>query len=90
MSVYVLVDLQERASGDIQQVKDTSAYSCLSTARFCWEEGTYSCDCNRLLLFARAGGEVEPDLDALVCGDGAFVLLGLREEEELYDVEESP
>lgn len=35
-----------------------------------WEDGNYSCDCNRGLFFAREGG-IEPDDDD-ECSDGKF------------------
>lgn len=38
---------------------------------YIWSEGNYSCDCNRALFFARAGGEDDPNHD---CGSGAFLV----------------
>lgn len=39
---------------------------------FWWSEGNMSCDCNRALEFARAGGEPEPEV---MCGDVLFDVL---------------
>lgn len=36
---------------------------------FIWDEGNYSCDCNRSLFFARAASEDEPDEP---CGSGQY------------------
>lgn len=36
---------------------------------YLWSEGNYSCDCNRALFFARAGGEPDP---VRPCGEVAF------------------
>lgn len=37
---------------------------------YIWEDGNYSCDCNRRSFFLRAADEEEPEENA--CGDGAF------------------
>uniref|UniRef100_A0A6M3LKE5 Uncharacterized protein n=1 Tax=viral metagenome TaxID=1070528 RepID=A0A6M3LKE5_9ZZZZ len=38
---------------------------------FIWEEGNYSCDCNRKIFFGQAMGE-EYDDDETPCGDNAY------------------
>lgn len=40
---------------------------------YIWEEGNYSCDCNRYLFYQRAHGEEERDEDC-TCGDGGYVV----------------
>lgn len=40
---------------------------------YVWSEGNNSCDCNRWLLYERAAGRT-PDLEAAVCGTGAFAV----------------
>lgn len=35
------------------------------TLRFMWEEGNYSCSCNRFLFFERALGTSEAEIDAM-------------------------
>jgi len=35
------------------------------TTRFLWEDGNYSCNCNRFLFFERALGKTEAEIDAL-------------------------
>ena len=36
-----------------------------STLRFLWEDGNYSCNCNRFLFFERALGKTEAEIDEL-------------------------
>ena len=36
---------------------------------FLWEEGNYSCDCNREIFFQRAKGK---EVDDACCGEGRF------------------
>ncbi len=38
---------------------------------FIWEEGNYSCDCNREIFFFRAGGERAPDEES-ACTDDRY------------------
>lgn len=37
----------------------------LSTVVFLWEDGNYSCNCNRFLFFERALGKTEAEVGAL-------------------------
>jgi hypothetical protein len=37
---------------------------------YTWDEGNYSCDCNRALFFARAKGEEDPE--DRPCGEEAY------------------
>jgi len=36
-----------------------------STVRFLWEDGNYSCNCNRFLFFERAMGRTEAEIEEL-------------------------
>lgn len=42
--------------------------------RFLWEEGNYSCDCNRELFFRRAQGQelTDEEFDDLKCREGDY------------------
>jgi hypothetical protein len=40
-----------------------------SATLFMWEDGNYSCDCNRSLFFGRVNGEAESDIIEADCGD---------------------
>ena len=57
---------------------------CVST--YIWEEGNYSCDCNRAIFFNRAQGQ-ETDIDERQCGDGGYIVRITEAEsgEVLYD-----
>jgi hypothetical protein len=50
---------------------------------FIWENGKFSCDCNRARLFAEAGGEIDAEMD---CGHGAFSvrIMAVDDAEMLY------
>jgi len=37
----------------------------ISTVIFLWEDGNYSCNCNRFLFFERALGKTEAEIDRL-------------------------
>jgi hypothetical protein len=54
-------------------------------SEFIWEEGNYSCACNRRLFFARAGNEDDPEEHP--CGDGPYAVQLLHPEtrEVFYD-----
>lgn len=41
---------------------------------YIWQDGNYSCDCNRSLFFARAGGASDDESweQCSECGDGEF------------------
>lgn len=49
---------------------------------FIWEEGNFSCDCNRFLFFERAKGN-KPDWDDGKCGNGGFSV-NIKVGEEYY------
>lgn len=56
-----------------------------STA-FLWEEGNYSCDCNRSLFFAQAAGEADGHQP---CGDTRYVVTSIVSNGQVvYDSEE--
>lgn len=51
---------------------------------FIWEEGNFSCNCNRGQFFAGAGNEDDPNHE---CGDGMYLVRIVRvsDGEVLYD-----
>jgi hypothetical protein len=77
--VKVLVEIRHNATGRInvdhttllvtpEEIADLDEPSTST-----WEEGNYSCDCNRRIFYYRAGGtaiEIGGAHDA--CGDGAY------------------
>lgn len=83
--VEVIVKIRENATGEVRE--------CLSheilergndyPSSYIWEDGNFSCNCNRSLFFGRAGGEEEPmEAD---CGDGLYsVQLRNKKTGEVY------
>ena len=61
-------------TGEMRVYEDDGDYNW----EFLWEEGNYSCDCNRHLFFERAAGREPEDGECPPCG------------EELYSVEFVP
>lgn len=56
--------LQDTATGELALCVDTWAEGYPDDSmRFMYEEGNYSCDCNRHLFFARAVGRPEPETE---------------------------
>lgn len=52
---------------------------------YMWADGNYSCDCNRALFWARAGGELDLEVP---CSESAFTVLKIeREDGYLYPVD---
>lgn len=69
--VPVVVNIRKNSTGEIRQKSDTLCADEGGTVNpFVWEDGNYSCDCNRRLFFARANGEDE-DWEG-DCSDGEY------------------
>lgn len=59
------VDIQEIATGREVSFEETGIFDPNEHAVvYLWEEGNYSCDCNRRLFFYRAIGDAEKERDA--------------------------
>lgn len=56
---------------DMPDCKDEDANT------FIWEEGNFSCDCNRGIFFDRATGEEKDDSD-YPCGDDSYAVLSVK------------
>jgi hypothetical protein len=66
--------LLERVFDGLQRTVQYEDYDYgIESTVFMWQEGNYSCDCNRALFFARASGD--PDPEPRPCGDIAFRVL---------------
>ena len=52
---------------------------------YIWEEGNYSCNCNRSLFFARAVGTPEDEIAEPECGDKRFTVRIVRDGETVYE-----
>jgi hypothetical protein len=53
-------------------IDDGDVEDAIRSVVYQWSDGNYSCDCNRALFFARAGGEEEPEVE---CGEGAYAIV---------------
>jgi hypothetical protein len=62
----VLAHIRNNHTGEVRQ------YPCEEATAFIWEEGNYSCDCNRELLFGYAKGLKFEDMPDVKCSDGRF------------------
>lgn len=72
----VVVSIRLNETGEIRQ-HSTSVmnYENGSPCTYMWEEGNFSCDCNRGIFWWEAGedeNEVEPELEELCCGDTKY------------------
>ncbi len=63
------IHLRNNATGEVRIVKDEYWHGDSQ-----WEEGNYSCDCNRYLFFERANGG-NPSFDEFECSDGKYDVL---------------
>ena len=80
MRVQVLIE--EVATGERRWYDDGNSHRA---TEFMWNDGNYSCDCNRAWFFARAANEPEYDVD---CGEELYtVIMILREDGHFYNVE---
>lgn len=66
-----IVALKNNKTGEIREITIDRTWSF-----FAWDEGSYSCDCNRGLLFQRAKNE-EEDWDA-PCGNTQFSVVDIK------------
>lgn len=63
-----MVYITRVADGKMREHREEGDWTDAGMA-YQWFEGNYSCDCNRALFFARAGGEDDPEIG---CGEGAY------------------
>lgn len=80
------VTLKDTQTGEVRSFIENLVWE--EHSDFLWSaDGSFGCDCNRGLFFARASGD--PDPDDLPCGDARFVILGIIENGvEVYSSEE--
>jgi hypothetical protein len=72
--VATVVEIRDNATGVVREYQDESILMDDEEApdSYIWEEGNYSCDCNRRLFFLRAANEDEDF--GINCGDGAYAV----------------
>jgi hypothetical protein len=70
--VSVIAEIRENATGEVREHRSDEILDDGEETpnTYMWEEGNYSCDCNRRLFFERANGEDE-DIDSQ-CTGGKF------------------
>ncbi len=70
--VATVAEIRDNATGIVREYQDDAVLmnGDAEPSVFIWEDGNYSCDCNRRLFFARAAGEDE-DWDS-ECSDGLY------------------
>lgn len=71
--------LRNNATGEVRAIPEDNAWSEIE---FLWTEGNFGCDCNRDLLWHRAGNILtEDEIDEPChCGDGAFTIVSVVSE----------
>jgi hypothetical protein len=63
------VKIKKVETGEVREYFDEYLVGEDGFDPYMWQEGNYSCDCNRGDFFARANGEEDPDHD---CGDELY------------------
>ncbi len=71
--------LTDSLTGEERKIKSLDNYT--KVEQFNWEEGDYSCDCNRMLLFKKTGNEEIGDIFSYSCNDNEKNRFILRIEE---------
>lgn len=64
------VTLVHLPTGEIRTQRGPADGLTPGGADFMYRDGNYSCDCNRALFFARAGGTPEREIPELPCNGG--------------------
>ena len=62
---YYTVSLTHVPSGQNVEITQSAPQQYRDSQVFLWEEGNYSCNCNRFLFFHRALGKSEEEIEAL-------------------------
>lgn len=72
--VEIDVHIRCAATGEVRVYHDTGLVDIEGDrfSDYIWEEGNFSCDCNRRIFFRRAGNEDEGGMHT--CGQDAYVV----------------
>jgi hypothetical protein len=84
--VKIVAHIRNNESGEVRKYEMNSILDNGDNVpnEFIWEEGNYSCDCNRELFFEYANGKKGDEIES-ECGDGKFsVNLENPETGEIY------
>lgn len=75
-TVQIMVHMKSIATGEIRSYESFGIYTdegdCVDT--YIWEEGNFSCNCNRTLFWKRAGKEEVSMEDVEECGDPEYLV----------------
>lgn len=75
-TVKVMAHIRRNETGEVRALPINDYFFDGDTAHpspYNWEEGNYSCDCNRLIFFNRfVGVEMGDDDEEVACTDGLF------------------
>lgn len=67
--MQVTIYIRKNATGEVRSYEDEMTFSD-DQPFYIWEEGNYSCDCNRSDFFRNAANEDDPD--DIPCSDGKY------------------
>lgn len=69
--IKVIVKIKNNNTGEVRKFEDELNFDeeTNTPSTWMWEEGNYSCDCNRSLFFNRAGNEDDGNHE---CSEGEF------------------
>lgn len=95
--VECIAQIRNNATGEIREyeTQEMLEEGDEHPSTFNWEENNFSCDCNRLLFFKRAKGEVADGDWDVECTDGKFSVNLMNKKDRKvyyreYDVEQEP
>jgi len=76
MGKVMHVEIRNNETGETRYfMEDEDTYESEDSIYFAWVDGNYSCDCNRAIAFARAGGDEYGNLiDTPQCGHGKYTV----------------
>lgn len=64
------VHIRKNSTGETRAYRDNGAWN-----EYLWADGNFACDCNRALLFQRAGGVEPPDDEDQPCGSISYSIV---------------
>lgn len=76
--VMISVTMEHVPTGEVRTYEADNYGPWAEGSEFWWSDGNMSCDCNRAMDFARAGGEENEDHG---CGDGEFRIVGIKSQD---------
>lgn len=68
--MQVTIYIRKNDSGETRSYEDEMTFDDQGSPFYIWEEGNYSCDCNRTAFFMNAADEDDPD--DIPCSDGKY------------------